>query len=124
MGKRATSRTKWLFATPRRAWTTGVMILPAVVLLPTLAYAHGMEGQEIGPPLLTSGVLGFLCYWLVLLWPSAKKTGNPATQSGKPPHSSARHSGGRVRQTPRLRKVERRGHAPSPPHLHRKANDG
>jgi len=43
------------------------------------AHAHGgMAGpSEIGPPLLTSGALGFACYWLVMLWPSAKNRRTP-----------------------------------------------
>ncbi|MCS6927571.1 MAG: hypothetical protein NZ578_16905 [Candidatus Binatia bacterium] len=119
MSKKATSRTKRSLADLRWIWTAGVTILTAVVLLPTLGYAHGMEGQEIGPPILTSGILGFLCYWLVMLWPSAKKRGNAATQSGKPPQSLAGHarlSRGRAQPSPRLRKIERRGRAVSPHH--------
>jgi hypothetical protein len=40
----------------------------------SIAHAHGgMAGpDEIGPPLFTSVALGFVCYWLVILWPSSK----------------------------------------------------
>jgi hypothetical protein len=49
----------------------------------SLAYAHGgMAGpDELGPPLLTSAALGFVCYWIVILWPKAQR---------KDPDSSAR----------------------------------
>jgi hypothetical protein len=38
------------------------------------AYAHGgMAGpDELGPPVITSAVLGIACYWAVMLWPSRK----------------------------------------------------
>ena len=40
----------------------------------SLAHAHGgMAGpDELGPPLFTSAVLGFICYWIVILWPKAQ----------------------------------------------------
>ena len=43
----------------------------------SIAHAHGgMAGpDEIGPPLFTSVALGFVCYWLVILWPSSKTQG-------------------------------------------------
>jgi hypothetical protein len=40
------------------------------------AYAHGgMAGpDELGPPVLTSAVLGIGGYWLMLLWPSRRRS--------------------------------------------------
>src|SRR5258705_13845732 len=59
------------------------------------AHAHGgMAGpSEIGPPLLTSGALGFACYWLVMLWPSAKKKIETPDGSGTKRGYSARLNG-------------------------------
>jgi hypothetical protein len=40
------------------------------------AYAHGgIAGpDELGPPVLTSAVLGIAGYWLMLLWPSRRRS--------------------------------------------------
>jgi hypothetical protein len=40
-----------------------------------VAYAHGgIAGpDELGPPVITSAVLGILCYWVVVLWPSRSR---------------------------------------------------
>lgn len=119
MSKKATLRTKWLRVAPRWAWAAGVMILLPVVLLPAPAYAHGMEGQEIGPPILTSGILGFLCYWLVMLWPSAKKTGEATPRPGR-----EHLRGTRVKRPPRLRKIAGQIHTASLQPPQRKASDG
>jgi hypothetical protein len=46
--------------------------------------------DEIGPPLFTSAAIAFVCYWLVILWPSSKsKDGtNPrARQKTRPGHN-------------------------------------
>src|SRR6267154_3981047 len=53
--------------------------LTTMLATASAAHAHGgMAGpSEIGPPLLTSGALGFACYWLVMLWPSAKNRRTP-----------------------------------------------
>jgi hypothetical protein len=108
-----------------------MVILAGVMVIPELAYAHGMEGQEIGPPILTSGLLGFVCYWLVMLWPAAKKRDDPVTRSGnRYPSATATQRGRpqryamRVKQTPRLRKIERSGQATTTAqHPKRKAID-
>jgi hypothetical protein len=46
------------------------------------AYAHGgIAGpDELGPPVITSAVLGVGGYWLMLLWPSR---GRPAVNNKK-----------------------------------------
>ena len=38
------------------------------------AFAHGgIAGpDELGPPVITATVLGIVCYWTVVLWPSRK----------------------------------------------------
>jgi hypothetical protein len=45
------------------------------------AYAHGgIAGpDELGPPVITSALLGIACYWLVLMWPSRKARGGQKT---------------------------------------------
>jgi hypothetical protein len=52
-----------------------------IVVLPRLALAHGgIAGpDELGPPVITSALLGIGCYWAVILWPSRRKQ----THSGK-----------------------------------------
>src|SRR5258705_11094247 len=79
------------------------------------AHAHGgMAGPaEIGPPLLTSGALGFVCYWLVMLWPSAKKRIETPDSTGTKRGKSARLNGpsktrksSPMKQTSHLKKVE------------------
>jgi hypothetical protein len=47
-------------------------VVTCVMSSASIAHAHGgMAGPaEIGPPLLTSGALGFVCYWVIMLWPS------------------------------------------------------
>lgn len=131
MMNRATLTRSWPLAVPRRVWHLGLVILTTVMAVPALAYAHGMGGQEIGPPILTSGVLGFICYWLVMLWPASKKTDNTATRSGnRHPSATAtqrerpRQYAVRVKQAPRLRKIERSGQAATNQHPKRKASDG
>jgi hypothetical protein len=47
-----------------------------IVTLASVSSAHAHGGlaapSELGPPLLTSGAIGVVCYWLVMLWPSRK----------------------------------------------------
>ena len=42
----------------------------------TCAHAHGgIAGpDELGPPVITSAVLGIGGYWLMLLWPSRRRS--------------------------------------------------
>jgi len=49
----------------------------------SIAHAHGgIAGpDELGPPVITSTMLGIACYWIVMLWPSrrprnARRNGN------------------------------------------------
>jgi hypothetical protein len=41
----------------------------------SLVHAHGgmASPDELGPPLFTSAALAFVCYWVVVLWPSSKR---------------------------------------------------
>src|SRR5437867_3276275 len=116
----------------RRAWRLSMAGLACLTVAPSLAHAHGgMAGPgELGPPIFTSGLLGFVCYWLVMLWPSPKKKGNPEVGSSRQnrdaprtyrrAHKHAAH----VKQVSRLRKLERSGHFGSDQPSGRKAIDG
>ena len=107
-------------------------VLTSIVLLPTLALAHGGMGpDEIGPPIMTSGLIGFLSYWAVmLLWPSTKENDATTAEAGR--HSlSTSHTerrskkrSARVKRIPRLRKIEGNGHFDSNQQPRRKASDG
>jgi len=50
-----------------------------LAVMATSAHAHGgIAGpDELGPPVITSALLGIACYWIVMLWPSRKP---PKTQ--------------------------------------------
>jgi hypothetical protein len=63
-------------------WLTGRSILIAVlwlVAMASVAHAHGAVAgpDELGPPVLTSVVLGIVCYWAVMLWPTRRTTDEP-----------------------------------------------
>ena len=43
-------------------------LLACILVLPALAHAHGGMGpDEIGPPIGTAGLIGFVSYWVVML---------------------------------------------------------
>jgi hypothetical protein len=46
-----------------------------MLLACSTAYAHGgIAGpDELGPPVITSAILGIVCYWAVMLWPAPRK---------------------------------------------------
>jgi len=56
-----------------------------IVATASMAHAHGgMAGpDELGPPLLTSAALAFVCYWVVILWPASKRKGSDNRPPGK-----------------------------------------
>jgi hypothetical protein len=61
----------------------------------SMAHAHGgIAGpDELGPPVITSTMLGIACYWIVMLWPSrrprnARRNGNNG--NGKTARKAAR----------------------------------
>ena len=120
------------FALPRRVWRSSLAVLACLMAAPALAQAHGgMAGPaELGPPIFTSGLLGFLCYWLVMLWPSAKKKSDTAVGSGTQnksatrTHRRSRQNSARVKRVPRLRKIERSGQVGSSVNSGRKTIDG
>ncbi|HJY84125.1 MAG TPA: hypothetical protein VKK81_23945 [Candidatus Binatia bacterium] len=125
------------FAAPRQVWRISMAVLACLIASASLAHAHGgMAGpEELGPPIVTSGLLGFVCYWLVMLWPSVKKKGGtevgPSTQRGsstpnrhatrtrKPSHQYP----ARVKRVSRLRKIERSGQVGSNVNSGRRATD-
>jgi hypothetical protein len=99
--------------------------------IPTLVLAHGGMGpDEIGPPIMTSGLIGFVSYWAVMLWPSAKKKADQTVgvsgQDLYAPHTGKRPKkrSVRVKRKPRLRKIEGSGQFESAQHPRRKASDG
>jgi len=119
------------FAVPRRVWRISIAVLACLIAVPSLAHAHGgMAGpEELGPPIFTSGLLGFVCYWLVMLWPSSKKGGTevgPGTQNKSATRTRRRShkNAARVKQVSRLRKVERSGQFGSNVNSGRRATDG
>jgi hypothetical protein len=67
----------------RRHHALGLVMLAASLLAPALAQAHGASGDELGPPLLTSGLLGFVSYWVVMLWPSSPRNQTPRSGSDR-----------------------------------------
>ena len=119
------------FAAPRQVWHISMAVLACLMASASLAHAHGgMAGpEELGPPIFTSGLLGFVCYWLVILWPSSKKKGDTevrpgtqnksATRTRRRSHKNAVH----VKRVPRLRKVQRSGQVGSNVNSGRRATD-
>ena len=92
----------------------GLGIALAVVAMASRAHAHGgMAGpDELGPPLVTSAILAFVCYWVVILWPTSKRTGSEGTPNKRQAPEGERRSAPRrtykrasVKPTAQLRKV-------------------
>jgi len=114
----------------RRGFALSMAVLAYLLIIPTLALAHGGMGpDEIGPPIMTSGLIGFACYWLVMLWPSSRK-GNTAVRSETPNQftqpirkRSRKHSA-HGKRGPRLRKIEGNGQFDSDQTSRRRANNG
>jgi hypothetical protein len=82
---------------PRLAiWRSAIVALIWLMGSTAIAHAHGgMAGpDELGPPLFTSVALGFVCYWLVILWPSSKHKDQEPTVTGR---RNARNRRGRGR---------------------------
>ncbi|MGE0826375.1 MAG: hypothetical protein AB7G75_32660 [Candidatus Binatia bacterium] len=119
-----------LFAIPRRGSGITTIVLAALLVMPALALAHGGMGpDEIGPPIVTSGLLGFVGYWVVMFWPTIKKKDEQdevdkqnryAPQSVRRPHGRSAN----VKRIPRLRKIEGTGQFRSDENVRRKASDG
>lgn len=119
------------FAALRLRMTTPIAALAFLLMAPALALAHGGMGpEEIGPPIVTSGLLGFAGYWVVMLWPSAKKKDDQEVgvngQNLYAPRTDrlSQKRAVRVKRAPRLRKIEGRGQFDSDRNTRRKASDG
>ena len=69
----------------RRIMGQGLALGLGIIATASIAHAHGgMAGpDELGPPLLTSAALAFVCYWIVILWPASKRKGSDNTPPGK-----------------------------------------
>ncbi len=80
-------------------------VLALVCIMPSLAHAHGVDVAVMAPPLITSGLLAFVCYWLVILWPVSKRE-----SAGRNGYGAAQPSGDsqtiRIKRKPRLRVIE------------------
>ena len=63
----------------------GMGIVLGVVATVSIAHAHGgMAGpDDLGPPLFTSAALAFICYWVVILWPAAKRKASDDAPGGR-----------------------------------------
>jgi len=59
----------------RTIFRTVLVALLWVGLFAARAYAHGgIAGpDDLGPPIITSAVLGIGGYWLMLMWPSRRR---------------------------------------------------
>ena len=115
----------------RGGFAFGLASFVCLISIPALALAHGgMRPDEIGPPIMTSGLIGFVSYWAVMLWPSAKKNADQtvgvtgqdlyAPRTGKRPKKRS----ARVKRVPRLRKIEGNGQFDGNQNTRRKASDG
>ncbi|MGA2410359.1 MAG: hypothetical protein ABSG46_08245 [Candidatus Binataceae bacterium] len=66
-----------------RLITRSIQLFLVAAIWLTLAaatvYAHGgIAGpDELGPPVITSTLLGIACYWIVMLWPSRRRRNLP-----------------------------------------------
>jgi hypothetical protein len=106
------------FAGSRWVWQISMAVFACVIIAPSLVHAHGMGGEELGPPIVTSGLLGFVCYWLVVLWPSAKEKVDPAGRFG-----GQNRGAPRVKRKPRLRIIETHSQSHTDQHSGRSAID-
>jgi hypothetical protein len=120
----------WPFVESRQVWRISVAIFVSWLVAPALAHAHGMGPEEIGPPIVTSGLLGFAGYWVVMLWPSTKKKDDQGIGVGEQnlyaPRIDSRSSkrSAHMKRRPRLRKIEGSGRFGSDQNTRRKASDG
>jgi hypothetical protein len=90
----------------RRRHTSWLVVSVVGLIAPTIAHAHGAaSADELGPPLLTSGLLGFASYWVVMLWPSSRKNQSPQSGSdrqnevGSPLPKRKQRNAGRLKRT-------------------------
>jgi len=59
-----------------RLGRSGIIAAVWVMLAASAAHAHGgLAGpDELGPPVIISTLLGIGCYWLMVLWPSRRRS--------------------------------------------------
>ena len=100
----------------RRIIRGGLGVVPNLFATASMAHAHGgMAGpDDLGPPLFTSVALAFICYWIVILWPTSKRKTSYDEPDGKEMLVSEEqrlmgrsNKGAAPRQTSQLRKVGR-----------------
>jgi hypothetical protein len=114
----------------RQTWLMRVTMLTALLVLPALAHAHGGMGpDEVGPPIGTASLLGFVSYWVVMLWPSARKragaqVGPNGQNTSETEVRPRRKRNPRVKRIAHLRKVETGRQFSSDEPARRKASDG
>ena len=120
-----------LVVSSRQTWLIRMTTLTCMIALPALAHAHGAMGpDELGPPLGTAGLLGFVSYWVVMLWPSGKKKADSRAKSNAGNSTVAQQPRPRRRKHPRvkrvhhLRKIEAGSQFSSDQPVRRKASDG
>src|SRR5205823_177584 len=90
----------------RRHHALCLMMLVVSFFAPALAHAHGaMSGDELGPPLLTAGLLGFVSYWVVMLWPSSRKNQTPQPGSNRQNEHGSQGRRPRRRNAGRLKRM-------------------
>ncbi len=95
-----------------------IALLAGVSLYPSLAHAHGMNAAEMAPPIITAGILAFVCYWLVVLWPASK---GAETGLQWPPETDRAI---RIKRKPRLRVIETKPQLPDEQPESRQVADG
>ncbi len=106
---------------PARYGRVGSVLLALLAgpsLFPPPVYAHGMNLAEIAPPVITASILAFVCYWLVVLWPTSKSAETDG--SGAPETDRII----RIKRKPRLRVIETRPPLPDEQPETRRAADG
>jgi hypothetical protein len=120
-----------LVVSSRQSWLIRMTTVICMLALPALAHAHGAMGpDELGPPLGTAGLLGFVSYWVVMLWPSMKKKEQKLARSHNGGSASGAPSRPRKRKIPRgkriahLRKIAAGAQFSSDQPERRKASDG
>ena len=95
-----------------------IALFAGLSLFPSPVYAHGMNIAEIAPPVITAGILAFVCYWLVVLWPASK--GVETDGRGSPETGPII----RIKRKPRLRVIETNPQFPDGQPETRRAADG
>ena len=93
-------------------------LLAGLSLFPSPVYAHGMNIAEIAPPVITAGILAFVCYWLVILWPAAR--GAETDGRGSPETGPVI----RIKRKPRLRIIATKPQLPDEQPETRRVADG